>query len=69
MKRKVIKLRFGYVDLNGVIKYGYRDMRNVLECLLVCEMTVCVVVGVVVKKVLVEFGIKVVGYVIEIGGV
>lgn len=49
MKCIIIKLCFGYVDLNGVIKYGYCDIRNVLEWLFVREMIVCVVVGVVVK--------------------
>ena len=31
MKRKVTKPRPGHADLNGAIKYGHRDMRNVLE--------------------------------------
>lgn len=57
-------MRSGYVDLNGVIKYNYCDMRNVFECFLVREIIVRVVVGVVVKKIFFEFGIKVVGYVL-----
>lgn len=65
----VFCLCFGYVDLVGGMKYGYNDMCNVLECFSVCEMIVCVVVGVVVKKLLYEFGIEVVGYVFEIGGI
>lgn len=31
MKRKVTKPRPGHADLNGAIKYGHRDMRNVLN--------------------------------------
>lgn len=33
MKRKVTKPRPGHADLNGAIKYGHRDMRNVLNAL------------------------------------
>ncbi len=30
-EKKVTKPRPGHADLNGAIKYGHRDMRNVLE--------------------------------------
>ncbi|MBE5105420.1 chorismate synthase [Bacillus thuringiensis] len=69
MKRKVTKPRPGHADLNGAIKYGHRDMRNVLERSSARETTVRVAAGAVAKKVLVELGIKVAGHVIEIGGV
>ncbi|PFK21875.1 chorismate synthase [Bacillus cereus] len=69
MKRKVTKPRPGHADLNGAIKYGHRDMRNVLERSSARETTVRVAVGAVAKKVLAELGIKVAGHVIEIGGV
>lgn len=69
MKRKVAKPRPGHADLNGAIKYGHRDMRNVLERSSARETTVRVAAGAVAKKVLAELGIKVAGHVIEIGGV
>ena len=70
MKRKVTKPRPGHADLNGAIKYGHRDMRNVLERSSARETTVRVVAaGAVAKKVLAELGITVAGHVIEIGGV
>ncbi|WP_433771673.1 chorismate synthase [Bacillus wiedmannii] len=69
MKRQVTKPRPGHADLNGAIKYGHRDMRNVLERSSARETTVRVAAGAVAKKVLAELGIKVAGHVIEIGGV
>ncbi|HDR8063664.1 chorismate synthase [Bacillus thuringiensis] len=69
MKRKVTKPRPGHADLNGAIKYGHRDMRNVLERSSARETTVRVAAGAVAKKVLAELGIKLAGHVIEIGGV
>ncbi|MBL3756079.1 chorismate synthase [Bacillus cereus] len=69
MKRKVTKPRPGHADLNGAIKYGHRDMRNVLERSSARETTVRVAAGAVAKKVLAELGIAVAGHVIEIGGV
>ncbi|MFK4412055.1 MULTISPECIES: chorismate synthase [Bacillus] len=69
MKRKVTKPRPGHADLNGAIKYGHRDMRNVLERSSARETTVRVAAGAVAKKVLGELGITVAGHVIEIGGV
>ncbi|MGE6537065.1 chorismate synthase [Bacillus luti] len=69
MKRKVTKPRPGHADLNGAIKYGHRDMRNVLERSSARETTVRVAAGAVAKKVLAELGIQVAGHVIEIGGV
>lgn len=69
MKRKVTKPRPGHADLNGAIKYGHRDMRNVLERSSARETTVRVAAGAVAKKVLAKLGIKVAGHVIEIGGV
>lgn len=69
MKRQITKPRPGHADLNGAIKYNHRDMRNVLERSSARETTVRVAVGAVAKRLLAEFGIKVAGHVIEIGGV
>ncbi|WP_246942194.1 chorismate synthase [Bacillus pinisoli] len=69
IKRKVSRPRPGHADLNGAIKYGHRDMRNVLERSSARETTVRVAAGAVAKKVLSELGIQVGGHVLEIGGV
>ncbi|MFC0559882.1 chorismate synthase [Halalkalibacter alkalisediminis] len=69
VKRKLTRPRPGHADLNGAIKYGHRDMRNVLERSSARETTVRVAAGGVAKKILSQFGIKVGGHVLEIGGV
>ncbi|MBM7584347.1 chorismate synthase [Bacillus pakistanensis] len=69
VKRKVSRPRPGHADLNGGMKYGHRDMRNVLERSSARETTVRVAAGSVAKKLLSLLGIKVVGHVVEIGGI
>ncbi|RSK27431.1 chorismate synthase [Bacillus sp. HMF5848] len=69
VKRKISRPRPGHADLNGAIKYGHRDMRNVLERSSARETTVRVAAGAVAKRLLKELGIEIVGYVKEIGGV
>ncbi|MBM7651441.1 chorismate synthase [Neobacillus cucumis] len=69
IKRKVTRARPGHADLNGAIKYGHRDMRNVLERSSARETTVRVAAGAVAKKLLSLLGIDIVGHVVEIGGV
>ena len=69
VKRKLTRPRPGHADLNGAIKYGHRDMRNVLERSSARETTVRVAAGAVAKKILKTFGIEVAGHVLEIGGV
>ncbi|MDA1475320.1 chorismate synthase [Bacillus changyiensis] len=69
MKRQISRPRPGHADLNGAIKYGHRDMRNVLERSSARETTVRVAAGAVAKKILSELGIQVAGHVLEIGGI
>lgn len=69
IKRKITRPRPGHADLVGAIKYGHRDMRNVLERSSARETTVRVAAGAVAKKFLSELGITVAGHVLEIGGV
>ncbi|NSL52294.1 chorismate synthase [Calidifontibacillus erzurumensis] len=69
IKRKITRPRPGHADLVGAIKYGHRDMRNVLERSSARETTVRVAAGAVAKKLLAELGITVAGHVLEIGGV
>lgn len=69
IKRKISRPRPGHADLNGAIKYGHRDMRNVLERSSARETTVRVAAGAVAKKLLALLGIKIASHVVEIGGV
>ncbi|GAA0347614.1 chorismate synthase [Bacillus carboniphilus] len=69
VKRKITRPRPGHADLNGGMKYGHRDLRNVLERSSARETTVRVAVGAVAKKLLSELGIEIVGHVKEIGGI
>jgi chorismate synthase len=69
IKRKVTRARPGHADLNGAIKYGHRDMRNVLERSSARETTVRVAAGAAAKKLLSLVGVDLVAHVVEIGGV
>src|SRR2546425_3314605 len=60
--------RPGHADLVGAIKYGHRDIRNVLEKASARETAIRVAVGGVAKRLLAEFGIQVYSYTLEIGG-
>ena len=68
MKRTITKPP-GHADLNGAIKYGHRDIRNVLERSSARETTVRVAAGAVAKQILKELGVEIAGHVLEIGGV
>ena len=65
----VTRPRPGHADLSGALKYGHRDMRNVLERSSARETAARVAVGAVARKFLSEFGIQVGSYVMEIGGI
>ena len=67
--RSVTRPRPGHADLAGALKYNHKDLRNVLERSSARETAVRVAVGAVCKKLLKELGIKVVSWVVEIGGV
>lgn len=69
IKRKVTRPRPGHADLNGAIKYGHRDMRNVLERSSARETTVRVAAGAVAKVILEQLGVKIAGHVLVIGGI
>lgn len=65
----VTRPRPGHADLVGAIKYGHRDIRNVLEKASARETAIRVAVGGVAKALLNQFGMRVVSYTVEIGGV
>ncbi|MGP4071941.1 chorismate synthase [Piscibacillus sp. B03] len=66
IKRQITKPRPGHADLNGALKYGHRDMRNVLERSSARETAARVAAGAVAKTILREVGIDVLGYVKKI---
>jgi chorismate synthase len=67
--KPVTRLRPGHADLAGVIKYGHDDVRNVLERASARETAARVAAGVVFRKLLAEFGIKVFSFTQSIGSV
>jgi chorismate synthase len=67
--KQVTRPRPGHADLAGAMKYGHRDIRNVLERSSARETTARVAVAGVAKRLLAEFGIQVLSHVVEIGGV
>ncbi|VEI06252.1 chorismate synthase [Kurthia zopfii] len=69
IKRQIARPRPGHADLVGGMKYGHRDLRNVLERSSARETTVRVAVGAVSKILLEQLGIKIVAHVVEIGGI
>ena len=69
VKRQITRPRPGHADLVGGMKYGHRDLRNVLERSSARETTMRVAIGAVAKQFLRELGIQIVAHVTEIGGV
>ena len=66
---RVTRPRPGHADLAGVIKYRQDDVRNILERSSARETAARVAVGGLCQKFLREFGIEIICYVTEIGGV
>lgn len=68
-ERVVTRPRPGHADLVGAIKYGHRDIRNVLEKASARETAIRVAVGAIAKALLGQFEMRVVSYTMEIGRV
>jgi chorismate synthase len=68
-QKEVTRPRPGHADLAGAMKYGHRDIRNVLERSSARETTARVAVAGVAKRLLAEYGITILSHVTEIGGV
>jgi chorismate synthase len=66
-KKEITNPRPGHADLVGGIKYGFSDLRNVLERASARETTTRVAVGAVCKQLLEDIGIKIGSYVVSIG--
>ncbi|MCL6477027.1 MAG: chorismate synthase [Peptococcaceae bacterium] len=67
--RVVTRPRPGHADLPGAIKYGHRDIRNVLERASARETAARVAAGSLARRLLEELGVTVLGAVIRIGSV
>lgn len=61
--------RPGHADLAGALKYGHKDLRNVLERASARETVARVCVGAICKRLLRGFGIDILSHVTIIGGV
>jgi chorismate synthase len=69
LEKVVTRPRPGHADLVGAIKYGHRDIRNVLEKASARETAIRVAIGGVAKAILAQFNIQVLSYTVEIGNV
>ena len=67
--QRVTRLRPGHADLPGAMKYGFNDVRNVLERASARETAARVAAGAVALRLLEEFGVSVHSHVISIGGI
>lgn len=68
-ERAVTRPRPGHADLAGVLKYGHRDIRNVLERSSARETAARLAAGSVARKLLEELGVEITGHVVQIGGI
>ncbi len=66
---RVTRLRPGHADLPGAIKYGFDDVRNVLERASARETTARVAAGGIAKRLLEEFGVSFHSWTVSIAGV
>ena len=65
----VTRVRPGHADLAGALKYGFNDVRNVLERASARETTARVAAGGVARAFLRELGIEIWSFTAEVGGV
>jgi len=66
--RKVVSPRPGHADLAGFLKYGFSDIRNVLERASARSTVATVGIGAICKIFLNQFGIAIFSRVLSIGG-
>lgn len=65
----VLEPRPGHADLTGVLKYGFKDARSVLERASARETAARVGIGALCKILLAQFHIRITSHVLEIGAV
>jgi len=66
---KLTRPRPGHADLAGALKYGFDDVRNVLERASARETAARVAAGSVCKALLAELGIAILSHVVRIGAI
>ncbi len=66
---EVKNVRPGHADLSGVLKYGLKDARMVLERASARETAMRVAIGALCKSLLNEMGVRILSHVVMIGGV
>jgi chorismate synthase len=66
---KVTRPRPGHADLAGVLKYGQDDIRNISERASARETVGRVLAGAVLRRLLLEFGIRLASHTVQIGTV
>jgi chorismate synthase len=66
---RLTRPRPGHADLAGAMKYGFDDVRNVLERASARETAARVAIGALCKAFLAELGIRIVSHVVRIGSV
>lgn len=67
-EKSFTKLRPGHADYAGSVKYGFIDLRNVLERSSARKTAMEVAIGSIAKQILAQFGIAAVSHVTQIGG-
>ncbi len=67
--KRITRIRPGHADLPGAMKYGFQDVRDVLERASARETAARVAAGAVAMRLLEEFGIRLHSHVISIGGI
>ena len=67
--KRITRIRAGHADLPGAMKYGFDDIRNVLERASARETAARVAAGAIAIRLLEEFGVRVHSHVISIGTV
>jgi chorismate synthase len=67
--KRLTKPRPGHADLVGALKYGFDDVRNVLERASARETAARVAAGALCKAFLLELGVRVFSHVVQIGKV
>ena len=65
----VTRVRPGHADLAGALKYGFNDVRNVLERASARETAARVAAGGIARAILRELGVEVWSFTAEVGGV
>ena len=65
--KKVTLPRPGHADLAGILKFGFDDIRPVIERSSARETAMRVALGSIARKLLEEFGIRIASHVIQIG--